>query len=244
MKYTINLFVVLFLLNGSPSYAQQVSAPSIQTSFQNFISSESGNVYTGSSLPVFLIRENTKGNRYLFEKWVKGSVTNAENVKFVDPNVRYNYDKVARKLLVLLDSSSIVEINSSDVLNFTIADDSETYTFERLRNSTDLNYYEPIEKNEKGYSLYKLLFTKFKLADYQTNGLIQSGNKYDEYVDTEEFFVLTPKKEMIKLTMKEKSIKAALNDDPKVDSFFSSHKKAKINESLLKELVESLNAGR
>ncbi|HWJ92085.1 MAG TPA: hypothetical protein VNR87_13285 [Flavisolibacter sp.] len=240
-RYQILFFLLFFC--ASASYSQQVSAPSIQTSFQNFISTESGNVYRGSSLPVFMIKENTKGNRYLFEKWVKGSVTNDQNVRFLDPNVLYNYDKVGRKLLVLLDSSTVVEINSSDVSKFTVSDDERTYTFQRLQNSTDLNYYEPVVENEKGYSLFKLLITKFKAADYQTNGLIQSGNKYDEYVDTEDFYLLTPKKEMIKLVLKEKSIKSVLNGDPKVESFFSAHKKGKIDENLLKQLVDALNAG-
>ncbi len=144
---------------------------------------------------------------------------------------------------MLSDSTTAIELSSGDIAGFTLKDDSSEYHFERLRNSTDLNFYQPVYKNEKGYSLYKLLFTKLKKADYQTNGIIESGNKYDEYVDENKYFILSPKKELMKIDFKKKSIEEKLeNESLKVESFFTEHKKEKLNEEFVKNLLQFLNS--
>lgn len=241
MKQKLIFLFVLMTIFGSSVFSQ-VNAPSIQTSFQNFLNAESGRLYTGSALPVFLIKENTKGNRYLFEKWVKGSVKNVQGQIYQGSNALFNYDKLNKKLLIFLDSAKIIELNSSDIGSFTIGDSGQQVTFERLRNSTDLNFYQPVYKNEKGYSLYKLLKTTFKKADYQTNGLFESGNKFDEYVDTQEYYILSDKGELAKITFKKKSIEKCFGkESEKVDAFFTSHKNDNIDEAFVASLLEFIN---
>src|SRR6266487_1756893 len=222
-----------FLFIGTNIFSQ-VSAPSLETAFQNYLRAESGHVYTGSSLPVFLIKQDTKGNRYLYENWVHGSVLGVDGVVYNSSKFLFNYDKIGQKLIMQLDSNSILELNSGDIAGFTLKDDSSEYHFERLKNSTDLNFYQPVYKDEKGYSLCKLLFTKLKKADYQTNGIIESGNKYDEYADEVEYFIVSPKKELMKIDFKKKSIEKVLeNESSKVELFFSDHQKQKLNEEFV-----------
>lgn len=239
-KSTI-LIVASFLI--AISGHTQVSAASVETSFQNYIRSSSGNVNTGSVLPSFLIKQDTKGNRYLYETWVDGSVTGVNGVVYNSSKYRYNYDKINKKLFMLLDTSTIVELSSEDIAGFNLKTDGQVLVFERIKNSTDLNFYQAVYKNDKGYSLYKLLTTKFKKADYQTNGIIESGNKYDEYIDEQVYFILSPKQELIKISFKKKNIEKVLeNESAKVDAFFSQHKNEALDENLVKELLRYLNA--
>lgn len=235
------LFFLTFIVNG---YAFcQVSAPSIETAFQNYIRASSGSINSGSVLPTFLMKQDTKGSRYLYESWVEGSVTGTDGVVYNSPKFRYNYDKINGKLFMLLDSVTVVELSSGDIAGFSLKSDGRVLVFERLKNSTDLNFYQPLYKNEKGYCLYKLVTTKFKKADYQTNGIIESGNKFDEYTDQDEYFILSPKQELSKIIFKKKNIEKALDtESSKVEIFFSEHKGETLDESFVKELLQYLNA--
>ena len=241
MKTKFSLLVIAFFLMASHGHSQ-VSGPSIETSFQNYIRSSSGNVNTGSVLPSFLIKQDTRGNRYLYETWVDGSVTGVNGVVYNSPKYRYNYDKINKKLFMLLDTTTVVELSSEDIAGFNLKTDGQVSVFERLKNSTDLNFYQAVYKNDKGYSLYKLLTTKFKKADYQTNGIIESGKKYDEYIDEQVYFVLSPKQELIKISFKKKNIEKVLeNESTKVSTFFNQHKNETLDENLVKELLRYLN---
>lgn len=239
MKFAILFASILFI---QINIFAQVSAPSVETAFQNYLRAESGSVNTGSFLPVFLIKENTKGNRYLFDKWVKGYVVGTDGVVYNSSNMLLNYDKMSERLFLFMDSSKVIELSSGDIAGFTLGNNDSNFHFERLKNSTDLNFYQPVYKNDKGYSLYKLLRTKLKKADYQTNGIIESGNKYDEYIDEEEYYIMSPKQELLKINFKKKSIeKVLVNDSSKVQLFFSKHKREKLDETFVKNLLQFLN---
>jgi len=236
------LLGILTLVFSKNIFAQ-ISAPSIETTFQNYLRAQSGNQYTGSVLPVFLIKEDTKGNRYLYEKWVSGSILGVDGVVYNSSKYLFNYDKLSQKLFMLLDSNRVLELNSGDIAGFTLRDDTSEYHFERLKNSTNLNFYQPLYKDEKGYSLYKLLKTKYVKANYQTNGIIESGNKYDEYLDDEQFFISSAKEELNRIDFKRKSIEKVLdNESTKVKSFFDQHKGDKLDENFVKNLLRSLNS--
>lgn len=222
----------------------QVSAPSVETSFQTYLNDlkQNGPLYDGNSMPTFLIKENTRGNRYFFDKWVKGNVTGTNGVIYNGSNMLLNYDKINKKLFLKADST-IIELSSGDIAGFTLTDKNDSFYFERLKNSTDLNFYQPVYKRENGYSLYKLLDTKFKKADYQTNGIIETGNKYDEYVDVVEYFIISPKQEITKIDFRKKTIEKVLeNQSAKVEIFFAEHKREKLNEKFVKDLLIFINS--
>ena len=48
------------------------------------------------------------------------------------------------------------------------------------------------------YKIYKLTTTKFIKSDMETNGLVSSGNPYDEYADEITYYVLTVKGNNVK----------------------------------------------
>ena len=143
---------------------------------------------------------------------------------------------------MLMDSATVIELSSGAIAGFSLKADGRVQVFERLKNSSDLNFYQPVYKDDKGYSLYKLLTTKFKKADYQSNGIIESGNKYDEYTDQLEYFIVSPKQELVKITFKKKALEKALeNESSKVDGFFNQHKGDEVNEDFVKKLLQFLN---
>jgi hypothetical protein len=240
MRKTILFASAIFI--GNTVFAQ-VSAPSVETDFQNYIRAESGHVNSGSSFPTFHLKEDTKGSRYLFEKWVDGSVTGTDGVLYKSSKFLFNYDKVGRKLFMWIDSTTIMELSSKEIAGFSLKEDTTQYYFERLKNSTDLNFYQPVYKDEKGYSLYKLLSTKLVQADYQTNGITETGNKYDEFVDEEKYFLLSSKGEMARIEFKKKSIEKVLeSESSKVDAFFKDHKGDNIDETFVTALLKSINS--
>ncbi len=57
----------------------QVSGAPIGQSITTFSTAPSGTLYTGASIPVFNHKEETKGSRYFFDKWVHGSVVDTGN---------------------------------------------------------------------------------------------------------------------------------------------------------------------
>lgn len=240
MKLKLTVLLAAALLAKTSLFAQ-VTTSGIETSFQSYLQSNQGNINSGGLLPSFLIKENTRGNRYLFERWVSGTVLGTDGVTYKPGNAVFNYDKIAQKLFMLVDGKTVMELSSGSIAGFRLTSNDTSFSFERLKNSTDLNFYQPIYKTGKGYSLYKLLQTKYKQANYQTNGIIQSGNKYDEYVDETQYFILSPKQELIKIDFKKKSLERALtNDGSKLETFFSTHKKDKVDEEFVKNLLQFL----
>ena len=244
MKTKFILSTALFAVTSSIAYSQ-TSAPSIETSFQNYIRYSAGSVNSGSVLPNFVIKENTRGNRYLYENWVDGFVIGTDGNTYNSPRFKYNNDKISRKLFMLYDSATIIQLSSGDIAAFTLKSPESDLSFERLKNSTDQNFYQALYKGDKGYALYKLLTTKFSKADYETNGIIESGKKYDEYVDTEEYYILSPKQGLTKITFKKKAIDKALETDyNKVQAFYGQHKSDVVDQEFVKQLLQYLNTAK
>ena len=242
MKLRSILLFSLSLFTTANLFAQ-VSAPSLETAFQNYLSTTGSGVNTGGVLPTFLIKENTRGNRYLFDHWVNGTVLGTDGVTYKPKNAQFNYDKIEQKLFMLVDNKTVMELGSGSIAGFSLTSNDSNFHFERLKNSTNLHFYQPIYKSEKGYSLYKMTDTEFKKADYQSNGMLESGNKYDEYVDQDSYYILTSKGELIKIDFKKKSIVRALeNESSKVETFFTEHKKDRLDEELVKNLLQYINS--
>ncbi len=92
-------------------------------------SSPNGTVYTGAAIPVFSHKEDTRGTRFLFEKWVTGTVVDSSGNVFNPKNFIYNYDKVTRNLLLTQDMNQVVEVEKEVVHSFTLKGDEGEYHF-------------------------------------------------------------------------------------------------------------------
>jgi hypothetical protein len=199
--------------------------------------------YTGSLLPVFSYKEETKGRRYLFGDWAHGSVVNADNSAFNNPGYVYNYDKMEGALLMTGDKQSAIEVDKAQIKSFTVyVDKDKPSVFENVPSVDNVHFVQVIYSGNK-YKIYKLTKTKFVKSDYHTDGIVTTGNSFDEYVDEDSYFVLNVQNNQVqKLSLKKKSVKEAFaSEGERLNRFFSENSDNAINELFLKNLGDYLN---
>lgn len=205
----------------------------------------SNTIYFGGGIPVFSAVKETRGSKYLLEDWGKGSVVMMNGDHLNTSALLFNYDKISKALLITADKKILIEVNKDSMQAFSITNaDGEEYKYQRVAAINPNNFYQPLVANAEKYSAFKLPQTKFVKSDYHSNGLVETGTPYDEYVDTYEYYIVMPGgKTFQKLAdLKSKSIKAALaTDAAKVDTYFSQHKREDVNEVFLTGLVSFLN---
>jgi hypothetical protein len=231
-------------LNNSGSADETIKQQSLSSAFQDFSKIETGNLYRGSSLPVFTIKENTVGSRYLFDSWVKGKLIDTANREINTYNYLFNYDKMTGKLIATQDKQTVIEVDYIAIRSYSMTDQyGREMRFEKIdlinKNKFLVNL---VNGGNKKYALYKSINTKFVKADFVTNGLIQSGNKYDEYADSYDYYIVYGNGIYKKIELKEKAVKQVLIEDKeKVKNFFVQHSGDKLDELLLSELIIFLN---
>ncbi len=189
--------------------------------------------------------EATIGSPYLFDKWVKGTVVTATDTVVANPGYRFNYNKMTGVLLVTQDQQTYIALDKGSFKAFTLSDPlGNLHSFEVVRSVNPNSFVEVVTKGNK-YAIYKLIKTKYKKADYRTDGLTESGDKENQYIDEFEYYVVNVSAKAApaaKFSLKKKSIKEAFGaGGPNVDAYFAQHKDDDINEAFVKELGEYLN---
>ena len=201
-------------------------------------------IHRGQDMTQFFSKDETVGSLYLTRNWVKGRVE-LSNHKIlpqdVDP-LLFNFDKINNVVYTINRGSKIIFYPTDSVLSFNLVDDNTVFSFEKVNWISDNFFLMPILKSDKGYSLYKRLFTKFIQADFSSEGYYTKGRKFDEYVDYYEYYITYPGNNLFrKLYLKEKDIRRALKDETKLlDDFFTIHEH-EINEQSLIGIVQYIN---
>ncbi len=244
-----NLVVVL-KAGKSSQKGLTLNDPDKTTSTQSGINSTQGysffNVSAAGGGNLFNItrKEDTKGSRYLVgDGWAKGYVVDNTGATVKNDNFSYNYDKINGSLLLTQDKRAAVDVDRDKIKSFTIfdkLDQPQTYVLVTAINPT--HYSEVLSDGDK-YKVYKYTKTTFVKSDYKTDGMTSSGNRYDEYVDEPDYYVLNVKTgAMQKIAIKSKAIKQAFAAEAdKVKTFYADHADDDINEAFLKNLADSLN---
>ncbi len=197
----------------------------------------------GSFVNFHMGKEDTKGSRYLFPNWVGGAVTTKNGVVISKDSLLYNYDKISHDLF-LTDQKTVVQVDGGNIKAFTLTNAGRPMVFVRLEAvQPNVFFQQLVDPGASGYGLYKLIRTTLKKADYHTDGMVESGNNYDEYVDVSEYYLVTPGgKDARKMELKKKSIREATADArQKTDEYFGAHRSDDINEDFLIGLVSSFN---
>src|ERR1700722_465715 len=238
--------------NNSNDPAGTMRNQSIGNALQDYVNTQTStsmgmtrpnNLSTGAFLPQFIHHEDTKGTRYLFDRWVGGIVTDTGNNIIDNKNYLFNYDKVSRGILMAQDMKSAIEINKDQVKAFVLKDQNgNQYIFELASLINNGNFVEQLAKGNK-YILYKSIKTKFTKANYHTDGMTESGNAYDEHVDEFHYYISAiGSKDYKEVEFKKKSIKAVLfTETDKLNNYFSQHSEDPIDETFLKGLITFLN---
>ena len=85
------------------------------------------------------------------------------------------------------------------------------------------------------------MHTRLVAADFQTNGLTETGNPYDEYVDTHNYYIVY-RGEVRPVELKFGSIKKALKENvSRAKDYYANHMMDEIDEAYLKSIVEYVN---
>jgi hypothetical protein len=190
-------------------------------------------------------KEDTKGSRYLFPNWVGGVVTTKNGIVIAKDSLLYNYDKISHDLY-LTDQKTVVQVDGENIKAFTLTNAGQPMIFVRLETVQPNVFFQQLVEpgaSGSGYGLYKLIRTTLKKADYHTDGLVETGSNYDEFVDVSEYYIVTPAgKEAKKVELKKKAIRESMADaKQKTDDYFAAHRSEDINELFLIGLVGSLN---
>jgi len=183
---------------------------------------------------------NVVGSQFLFKDWAKGMVVNKQGVGFTDG--LFNYDKIHKNLYVFKnDTIFLVAKYQLQTIRLHDESDSNSYVLEKIPSLKTDDLYFVVSKGTK-YSLMKEVTTKFINANYQTNGIVSSGNMYDEFKDEYRYFVIFPDGSSHEVSLKKKSIKSVLEaEKEKVDQFYKANADDEQNESFLSRLIASLN---
>lgn len=242
------LLLILAASSFTASAQSDANSTTISNAIQELSSTVAGNTTTsavGSFVNFHAPKENTKGRRFLLADWAKGTVTTKQDLVLQNDNLAINYDKLSHDLYYSLDHKTVIEAERSHIKSFhLVASDGATMDFGRLdlvKPEVFFQVFIPFDNTH--YGLYSLTTTTFKKADYRTDGMVETGNNYDEYVDNVQYYIVSPGgKEYQPVELKKKSVRASLpNAKPKVDEYLSQHKNDDINETFLKGLIEYIN---
>lgn len=202
-----------------------------------------GRIY--KNVPDFTEKE-VIGSRYLFDTaWVKGNVVAADNSILNNDSMLYNFDKISQNLFFTTDRKMVYEVDRREFKSITFYRNDSAFVFERVPVINPEDFFQVLAFSPDKYALYKKIHTELKKANYTTNGISESGNKYDEYIDNVEYYLVLPGKEYRLLTSLKKAVVekafALSADKDKVETFFSSHKNHVSQENYIENLVKFLN---
>lgn len=188
-------------------------------------------------------KENTRGSRYLFPDWVGGAVTTKQGTVIAKDSLLYNYDKISHNLY-LTDQKTVVEVDGENIKSFTLRNSGRPLTFVRLDAiQPNAFFVQLVDPGTSGYGLYKLTKTTFQKANYHSDGMVETGNNFDEFIDEQEYYILLPGgKDVKKVELKKKSIREALSGvKSKADDYLNAHRSEDINENFLIGLVNAID---
>jgi len=233
------VFLAGIIFLGSNAFSQAGFNSAANSTFKDFGDYSMHPIVSGSGLNSFNSTENTKGRRYFFDDWVKGSVISVSG-KEIGADYFFNFDKVTNNLLVTKDKKEVIEVNKESLKEIKFNDKGTDYDFEMAPKISPYKFVEVLIKNDK-VGLYKTINTRLIKADYNTNGITETGNPYDEYVDAPTYYV-SYKGEMRPVLLKFRSMKSELKEESKkVNDFYADHQNDEVDENYLKKLVDFIN---
>lgn len=200
------------------------------------------NITTGNGTFVGLSsKEDTKGSQLLFAGWVKGEVEKKSGEVIKGAAYGFNYDKLNGSLLVSENKQDAIAVNQDAVTKFTLYDNSGLALNFVIVPAIDARRYSILLTGGK-YQLYKLVKTTFEKANFKTDGITSSGNKYDEFVDENIYYLVKEgSNKPVKLQLKKKALKEVFSTDADKVKKFLSDNEGDIDENYLKALGDYLN---
>jgi len=195
---------------------------------------------TGSSTAVAsgFAHEPTRGSQFLLQNWVHGFAIGINDSLWFDINNLYNYDKGSGSLLFTKDMKIIMRVNKPGIKYFKLFNGKLwPMIFEGAPAISKKPYLEVLLNNPR-YKIYKQTDTKLVQADFKSDGVITSGNRYDEYVDYEHYYFVKTGEKPKQISLRKKTLKELLGGD--ADKFIAAQGDRDVNDDYVRELGYSL----
>ncbi|MCR8557822.1 carboxypeptidase-like regulatory domain-containing protein [Mucilaginibacter sp. BJC16-A38] len=182
--------------------------------------------------------EPTKGSRYLLDDWAPGFGVSKKDSLVVEIANAYSYDKITGNIIFTNDGRSTAGVAPANIKNFKIYDKNGIcHTFVNAPEINGKPFVEVLLNTPK-YNIYKKIDTKLQRANYQTNGVLETGHRYDEYVDDVRYYFVEADNKPQSISLKKSTLKKLLAGD--ADNFIASQGSRNVDENYVRELSNSL----
>ncbi|MDO3642305.1 carboxypeptidase-like regulatory domain-containing protein [Mucilaginibacter sp. L3T2-6] len=192
-----------------------------------------------TSVKAGFVQEPTRGSPYLFTVWARGfAITNGDSLLY-DVNNLYNYDKLTGNLVFTRDGKNILQANIAGVKSFSLFNGKpHPFVFVNAPEISKKPLIEILVATPR-YKLYKQTDTKLQEANFHTDGVITSGNRYDEYEDNVHYFFVKTGDKPKQISLKKKTIKELFGGD--ADKFVSAQGDRDVDDDYLRDLNYALS---
>ena len=184
------------------------------------------------------------GSQFFYPTWANGTVTTINNETIANKYLLL-FDKVRQQLFMKYkDSSFILLADKKQVKSFTVTTDRIHYfvpasTYDVSKKE---GFFEILVNNADGYTLLKMVKTKFVKADMTDIEKVRLGEINDAFEDEPSYFVCYKNATLQPILLKERSIRKVLQPvKTKVDDYFTNRPDVPVNETLLIDLLQSIN---
>ena len=229
------------MLPGGMTWAANMQITTSSTFMKDFDQYSFHPILTNGNVYAYGTNFNVKGTRLLFDDWVRGTVIKNSGEEITGNRYYFNFDKITNNLLVTIDKHQIIEVYKDSIQSFKFKEHGTLYQFEKYPTIERYRFVQVLVKDNESYSLYKSLRTKFVGSDFQTDGLVETGNPYDEYVDSHKYYIVY-KGEVRPVELTFSSIKKALRENVSLaKDYYASHMMDEVDEGYLSGIVEYVN---
>ena len=187
MKIHNILILIILITNLSMSFAQVFG--NLQ---ENSINPEQG-IATINGTQVNMERnfyEGVKGSAMLLPNWVKGGVSVKNAKKSVDSTATFNFDAFKGELHIRFANGKVLIPFGNEILGFDLQNENSVMNFTKktMPGENSSNFYQAIYETPQ-YQILKLHRRKFIKAEIIDRGVSQSGQRYDEFVVADRYYV-------------------------------------------------------
>ncbi len=220
-------YYLCLLISISAQNPAQNNSLSAQGNFSQYLNKtllkNSTNLNKDPVINSFNKEENTIGTRFLFNEWVDGdSIIDMHGNLINTTAFIFNFDKVTGGLLATQDKINNMLVTSNGVQSFKLKGMGKEYFFKHVSSIDSIHFFLTLVKSDAHYSLYKRFVTRYIAANFRNDGVIQTGNDYNEFKDENEYYVVDETTNTSQLlSLKPKSLKAIFDTQKeKTDSYF------------------------
>ena len=245
MRNPIKNYLTIFILSITciGTVAAQVSGQSGNDPNENLRAL--GNMSTSNTTGALTFDnryEGVKGSPFLFPSWYKGSIHFAKKDTMSAP-VDMNVNLITQTVNVRLKDGSIGEINAMYTKGLKVLDKEQgnyrswvTLSEKDVegKRSVRLKFYEALHSGT--FSLLKSVGKSFVKADY--SGAYAVGERYDEFVTEESYWLQTPGQPYQEVRLKRKYVERAL--EAYADQVKALSKEHKLNLGRTEDIVQLL----